>query len=630
MGEERLQRHLAAILAADMVGYSRLMGEDEAGTISRLKAHRAELIDPKITEHNGRIVKTTGDGLLVEFGSAVDAVLCAVAVQRGMAAREAELPAERRIAYRVGINLGEIVIDGDDILGDGVNIAARLEALAEPGGIRISDAVFKNVRGKVDLGFADLGPQKVKNIAEPVPAYKVLLDPSQAGTVVPAKRSAGTLSRWRVGASGALLLLIAGAGITLWQPWITRVEAARLDKMAFPLPKKPSIAVLPFNNLSGDQTQDYLADGLSEEIIAALSSLPDVFVIARHSAFTYKAKAVKVQRVAEELGVRYVLEGSVRRSGGRIRVTAQLIDAVKGHNLWAARYDREMKDLFVVLDEITLKIAKALRVHLTLGEELADWSRGTNNLQAWLLVQRGRTAYYLLTKENNWKARQLLQRAVDLDSHYAQAWDFLAATHALDARFRWSASPSESLKIAMKLAAKSLASNKRRAGPYNVLAFIALVRHRFDEAIDYHQKAVAVEPGDESAKFLFALTLIYAGRPGESVGYMERAMRLNPRYPAYYLLWLGRAYRMAGRNEEAVTTLERTKQRMPGNWLASVELVVIHSEAGRQTAAKAEVAYIRKIKPDATVRGIAQMLLYKDPKERNRVLDALHKAGLPE
>jgi TolB-like protein/cytochrome c-type biogenesis protein CcmH/NrfG len=339
---------------------------------------------------------------------------------------------------------------------------------------------------------------------------------------------------------------------------------------------------------------------------------------------------VKVQQVAEELGVQYVLEGSVQRSGEQLRVTAQLIDAVEGHHLWSGRYDRELKELFAVQDEITLKIAQALQVKLTLGERGRALSLGTNNLDAWVQRQRASSAFRLFTKEDNAKARRLAEKAVALDPKYAEAWTMLSWTHVLDARNRWSQSQVDSFKKAEELAAKSLALNDQRSSPYSILGFLAAVSRRYDQAIAYNEKAVALEPNDDGAKALFAMTLGYAGRPREAIQHLERAMRLSPYYPGFNLLWLGRAYRLVGRDEEAITALKRAKKRIPGNWVAPTELATVYGEAGRQADAEAEVAYILKIKPDATVRGFAKMLLYKDPKERERVLAALRKAGLPE
>jgi TolB-like protein/class 3 adenylate cyclase len=338
MASDTVERRLAAIFAADMVGFSRLMEADEDGTIARQKACLSDVFEPAIDAHSGRIVKTTGDGLLVEFASAVSAVQCAVNIQRAMAEREGDVPEDRRITYRIGINVGEIVIDGDDILGDGVNVAARLEALAEPDGICISDAVFRNVRGKTDIGFEELGPQKVKNISEPVTSYRVLLDPEADGGVVTKRRS----SRKPVYVVAAALV-VAVAGVLIWQPWSPTIERASATRMKFALPAKPSIAVLPFENLSKDKGQDFFASGITEDIITDLSKISGLFVVAGRSTRAYKGKAIKVRRVAEELGVRYVLGGSVRRAGDKLRLTARLVDAIKGGHLWSGRYDRQVR-----------------------------------------------------------------------------------------------------------------------------------------------------------------------------------------------------------------------------------------------------------------------------------------------
>ena len=342
-----VQRRLAAILAADVAGYSRLMGEDEEGTRTRFNAHLNELIEPAIASRRGRIVNTTGDALLVEFASVVDAVQCAVEIQNGMAERNADEPDDQRIVFRIGVNLGDVIIEGDDIHGDGVNVAARLEALADPGGVSVSGKVFEEVGGKLDFGFEDLGPQEVKNIAQPVPAYRVLPEGQQP--IAPSRKKAP--SHWRIPAiAAAILVLIAAGGIAWWEPWAPDVEPASIDKMAFKLPDKPSIAVLPFTNMSGDKGQEFFSDGITEDIITDLSKVSGLFVVARNSTFTYKGKAVKVREVAEEFGVRYVLEGSVRRSADRVRINVQLIDAIAGSHVWAERYDREPKDIFAIQD----------------------------------------------------------------------------------------------------------------------------------------------------------------------------------------------------------------------------------------------------------------------------------------
>jgi adenylate cyclase len=348
MGEQRVQRKLAAMLAADVVCYSRLVEANETDTLAAFKKHLTELIEPSIKENRGRLVKTMGDGVLAEFGSAVDAVLSARSIQEGMGERNAEIPEERKILFRIGVNVGDIVIDGDDLQGDGVNIAARLEGIAEPGGICISGTVYDQVHGKLDLGFSDLGEQEVKNIARPVRAYKVT-----AVRHAP-KQTVRKTTRWKKTEITVVLtaLLAVAGGLTWWQPWMPDVEPASIDKMLFKLPDKPSIAVLPFTNMSGAADQEYFADGITEDIITDISKISGIFVVARNPTFTYKGKAVKVRQIAEDFGVRYVLEGSVRRAGNKLRITANLIDVINGKHLWAQRYDRDVKDVFAVQTEV--------------------------------------------------------------------------------------------------------------------------------------------------------------------------------------------------------------------------------------------------------------------------------------
>jgi TolB-like protein/class 3 adenylate cyclase len=399
VSEEGVERRLTTILAADVVGYSRLMAADEAGTLTSLKALRRELIEPKTAEHHGRVVKLMGDGTLMEFGSVVDAVTFAVDVQRAMAQRNADVPEDQRITYRIGINIGDIIVEGEDIYGDGVNVAARLEGLADPGGICVSRTVFDHVQGKVDLGFDDLGEQEVKNIPKPVQVFKVLLDSPAAEPATVAAPVAKRSLSWPL-VAGGLALLIVVVGLALWQqPWSPREEPASVENMAFPLPDKPSIAVLPFANMSGDPEQEYFADGMAEDLITDLSQISGLFVISRNSAFIYKGKTVKVRQVAEELGVRYVLEGSVRRVGDEVRINAQLIDATTGGHLWAERYDGTLDDIFDLQDRVTEQIVAALAVSLT-GEELAEQARhGTENAQAHDAYLQGWAHYKVLTPE---------------------------------------------------------------------------------------------------------------------------------------------------------------------------------------------------------------------------------------
>jgi TolB-like protein/class 3 adenylate cyclase len=429
VGEEGVERKLTTILAADVVGYSRLMAADEAGTLAQLKAHRKELIEPKAAAYHGRVVKLIGDGILMEFGSVVDAVTFAVEVQRAMVLRNSDVPEDQRITYRIGINIGDIIVEGDDIYGDGVNVAARLEALANPGGICVARNVHSQVEAKVDLAFKDLGEQEVKNIPKPVQVFKVLLGSSVTDQNVTAASAASRSWRWPVAAGGlAMLVIVAGVAVSQ-KPWAPHEEPTSEANMAFPLPDKPSIAVLPFHNMSKDESQEYFADGMTEDLITDLSKISGLFVIARNSSFSYKGQKVTVGQVAEELGVRYVLEGSVRRAGDEVRINAQLIDATTGGHLWAERYDGTLDDIFDLQDSVTAQIVAALAVSLT-GEEQAERVRhGTENALAHDSYLQGWARYKLLTPEDLKEAVPFFEEAIRLDPNYAQAHAALASLY---------------------------------------------------------------------------------------------------------------------------------------------------------------------------------------------------------
>ena len=434
--KQPVERRLAAILAADVAGYSRLMGADEEGTHERLRAHLAQLVDPKIREHRGRTVKNTGDGLLAEFPSVVDAVRCAAEIQRGMIDREPEVPEQWRIMFRIGINLGDVISEEHDIFGDGVNVAARLEALAEPGGICLSRVVRDQVRDKLDYTFEDLGEQQVKNIARPVRVYRVRDTSAGKSPIAPAP--------------------------------------------ALPLPEKPSIAVLPFANMSGDPEQDYFADGMVEEIITALSRIRWLFVIARNSTFTYKGQAVDVKQVGRELGVRYILEGSVRKGGNRVRITAQLIDATNGTHLWADRFDGSLEDVFELQDEVATNVAGVIEPALQAAETQRSANRPTNDLSAYDLYLRALAAFYQLTKERIFEALSLLEQAIAIDPHYGPALSWAAICHVLLVRDGWAEAPETSRRKAGDLARQALQVGENDPG---ILANAAWVLARFGEDI---------------------------------------------------------------------------------------------------------------------------------------------------
>ena len=431
------ERRLAAILSADVVGYSRLMGVDESGTLARLKTHREEIIDPKIAGRHGRIVKLMGDGVLVEFASVVNAVQCAADIQRAMADRNADVAEERRIELRIGINLGDIIVDGDDIHGDGVNVAARLQEMAEPGGTCVSGVVFDAAKDKLDVGFKDLGPQALKNIAEPVRAYRVL--PRSAAVV--GERAATKPARprrWAIPAGAAVVVIAVAAGVVIWQePWVERVEPASVELMAFPLPDKPSIAVLPFTNMSDEPGQEWFADGMTDDLITDLSKNPALFVIARNTSFQYKGQAVDVKTVAEELGVKYVLEGSVRRADGQVRINAQLIDAITGGHVWAERYDGRMKDIFALQDKVTRQIVAAMAGELTPDEERGAVIAETDSVEAYDAFLQGWERLGLFTPENLASAVSSFEKAIELDPEYGRAHAALALSYLRAVRTRW-------------------------------------------------------------------------------------------------------------------------------------------------------------------------------------------------
>ncbi len=561
MSEERVERRLTTILAADVVGYSRLMAADEAGTLTSLKAIRRELIDPNTTKYHGRVVKLMGDGILMEFGSVVDAVTFAVDVQRAMAQRNSDVPEDRRIIYRIGINIGDIIVEGGDIYGDGVNIAARLEGLSEPGGICVSRPVHTQIKGKVDLAFEDLGEQRVKNIPEPVQAFRVLLDApavDQAPIVAAmAKRSL----RWPVVAGGLAVLVIV-AGAVLWQRlWEPHEEPASVENMAFPLPDKPSIAVLPFANMSGDPEQEYFVDGMAEDLITDLSKISGLFVISRNSAFTYKGKTVKVRQVAEDLGVRYVLEGSVRRVGDEVRINAQLIDATTGGHLWAERYDGTLADVFDLQDKVTERIVDALALQLTPQEAQQVGGPSTDNVAAHDAYLLGLNFYYRRTPDGYAKARSHFDRAIELDPNYYAAHTALAKIYA-QASFEAITYP-EALGIPWRAAAamarRSLAKvlGQSNADVHVVSSWLALKRHQLKRAIAEAEQALKLNPNDVDALEALAKVQIYAGQPKAGIELAERAMRQNPTLLTRPFLLMGLAEFALGNPDKAVEHIER-------------------------------------------------------------------------
>ena len=627
MTPDQVKRKLAAILNADVKGYSRLMGEDEERTIRTLKTY-LEVITGLIQQHRGRIVATGGDSVLAEFGSVVDSVRCAMGIQEELKKRNKEVAESRRLEFRMGVNLGDVVEEGDTILGDGVNIAARLEGLSEAGGICISGTAFDQVRNKLDLGYEYLGEQTVKNIALPVRAYKVLMEPDAVGKVIGEKKPKPEKWGWKAIAGVAVMILVAGG--LVWNFYLRgpQTERARVEKMAFPLPDKPSIAVLPFVNISGDPQQEYFSDGLTEDIITALSKVQRLFVIARNSTFTYKRKPVKVQQVAEELGVQYVLEGSVQRAGDRVRITAQLIDALKGHHLWAERYDRDLKDLFALQNEITMKILMALQVKLVEGEQALVRARGTNNFEAYEKFLQATEQHYLFTREAGVRARQLCEEAIALDPQYAAAYGLLSVALLAEVRHRWTRSPPETMRQALEMAQKALALDPTTLIGQLAMGQIHMLKREHDEAIAWGERAVSTYPNADNAHAFLAWFLTMAGRPKEAVPLLKKAIRRNPMPPGWYFVILGASYRLIGRFDEAISELKKAVAYSPNELMAHVTLAGAYAEAGRLEEARAEAAEVMRISPTFSIENQARVTPYKNQDHSNRLVEALRKAGL--
>jgi len=631
MTQEGFKRKLTAILSADAVEYSRLMGEDEEATVRTITAYR-EVLTTLIQQHNGKVLDSPGDNLLAEFVSVVDAVQCAVAVQKEIKARNDEIPENRRMQFRIGINLGDVIEEEERIYGDGVNIAARLEGLAEPGGICVSKTAFDHIESKLPYGYDFIGDQTVKNIVKPVGAYRVLMDPRVTVSGKPVDKKPAAIRRTPI-LVGAVVVLAVAVGI--WQFYVRRpkVESASIEKMAFPLPEKPSIAVLPFDNMSGDPEQGYIADGFTENIITGLSQIPEMFVISRNAVFTYKGKPVKIKQVSEELGVKYVLEGSVQKAGDRLRVNAQLIDALKGHHLWAERFDRELKDLFKLQDEITIKVVSALEVKLVRGGS-SDWFR-TDNFEAWRHSVKAHIHHNRLTKMDNRKAREHYEQALKLDPDYMLAWMMLAFTHVTGVMF--SESPGDSIKRALEIAHKT---SERWPASYrhSFMNMIYYIQGQHEKAIAEGEKAIALAPNDPRNHIILALALNAGAKPEEAIVHAKKAMRLEPYYPAWFLdMILAPSYDQAGRYEEELEVdkqlLERAKK---GEWPlqnAHQNLAVDYARLDRMEEAQAHAKELRKIDPNFSVerwRRSPYLSMIKDQKWLDSIAEMMRKAGLPE
>jgi adenylate cyclase len=629
MENTKPKRKLTAILSADVKGYSRLMADDEEATVTTINTYR-DVMTSLIAEHHGRVVDAKGDNVLAEFASVVDAVRCSVDIQRELKKRNADLSVHRKMEFRIGVNLGDVIEEKETIYGDGVNVAARLEGLANAGGVCISGTAFDQVRDKLNLGYEYLGEQSVKNIPRPIRAYKVLMEAEHAGKVMGEEKPKP--KQWRWASIGAVAILIIVAGIfAIWNFYLRPdVEPALVERMAHPLPDQPSIAVLPFDNMSGDPEQDYLADGISENIISALSRIPRLFVIARNSTFTYKGKPVKVQQVSEELGVRYVLEGSVQRSGNRLRVTAQLVDAIKGNHLWSETYDRNLEDIFAVQDEVTKEIIAALNVELTQGEQARAAAKGTDNLEAYLKFMQAQENVYRHTIESNALAQQLAQAALTLDPTYAPASRVLGITHMHDILLGRSKSPKESLGKAIKLVKKAIELDDQDGESHASLGFLLVMIRQYDKAVAEVERGVALQPNVADIYGWSGIIYRYVGRWKDAVTAYEKAIRLNPIPPDFYLQGLGLAYAWTGRYEEGIRVLKRAVQNAPDSPYGHLFAAAAYSMAGRGEEARTEADEVLRLNPKFSLEKWGKSLKYKNQADQDRLMSALRKAGLPE
>jgi TolB-like protein/class 3 adenylate cyclase len=619
LARQRIERRLAAILAADVAGYSRLMEADEEDTLARLTAHRRELIDPKISEHRGRIVKTTGDGLLIEFPSVVEAVSCALAVQRRMVERNAAIPEGQRITFRIGVNLGDIIVESADIHGDGVNIAARLESIAEPGGICISEDAFRQVRGKVEAEFIDLGEQKLKNITRPVRVYRIPI----TLTHPVAKAPWSTLSR---NAGESLPRTRSGGGERQWR------EAGE-GKPTLPLPDKPSLAVLPFQNLSGDAEQEYFVDGMVEEITTAIARLPWLFVIARNSAFTYKGRAVDVKQVAQELGVRYVLEGSDRKAGNRVRITGQLIDTTTGALIWADRFDGALDDIFELQDQVASSVAGAIEPKLRQSEIERASRKPTANLTAYDLYLRALAQSYRYTEEGLAKAVLLARRALAIDPSYAPAAAMIGMCRALQRSRQWGALSDEDVGEACRLARQALAAERDDAETIWQAAYTLFVlAGEAAIAAAALDRALALNPSAAHAWSARGLIHAHRNQPEAAIEANERARRLSPfdPYAFQYAVRIAIAHLAARRFEQAIEWADRAMHDQPRMVNAMLVKVTANAHLGRLDEARAELSRMLAIYPKQTIAGLREYFHYLAPEMLELCLTGLRLAGLPE
>jgi adenylate cyclase len=581
---QKTTRKLRAILSADVKGYSRLMAEDEYFTIQTLKAYR-EIMSKNIKQYNGRVVDTPGDNLLAEFSSAVDAVECSVEIQKELKKKNEALSDDKKLEFRIGVNIGDVVQDGGRIYGSGVNIAARIEGIADPGGICISRNAYDHVKDKLELEYEYLGEHEVKNIREPVRVYKILLE---------------------------------------------FVSAKPLVEEPLELPEKPSIAVLPFDNMSGEPSQEYFSDGLTEQIINGLCKVSNLFVIARNSSFEYKGKSVSIKQIAKELGVRYILEGSVQKAGNRVRITAQLIDATTDYHMWSESYDRDMSDIFAVQDEITMKLISAMEVNLTAGEQARLWEGGTTNIKSYDMHMRGNVCLERHNEKDNKQAQHFYSKAINLDKAYATPYAMLGLTHLFDLLYGWSTSPIKSFEQAEACAEEALALNDSLDFAHLLLGWISVFKRQYDEAIKEGERAIELNPNGAEAHVQLAYILCMSDKTESAIKLLKRAFRLNPIPPPHHFVLLAMAYRNNEQYDKAIAMAEKAVSDNPDLLAAYLTLSASYTSLNRTEDANKAVEEILRINPNFSLEYYTNTLPYKNQETTDKYVEALRKAGLPE
>ncbi len=627
-----MERKLTAILAADVVGYSRLMEADEAGTLSALKSHRKELIDPEIAERNGRVVKLMGDGALIEFASVVDAVICAVAIQEGIANRNESVPEERRIVFRIGVHLGDVMVEGDDIYGDGVNVAARLEGLAEPGGICISQQALDQVETKLDLAYEDLGEQQVKNIARPVRAYHVHSDPAAMPKLSRAKRNLWRRATLAVATVAVLVI----AGLTSWELYLRPSgilgEQASSEDAALALPKGPAIAVLPFVNLSNDPDQEYFADGITGDIITALTRFPKLSVIGRNTSFQYKGQNVDVREIGRKLGVRYVVEGSVRKANEDVRITAQLLDATTGTHLWAETYERELtaENIFAVQDDIKSQVASIIAgdYGIISRERMKDVTAiPTDSLDAYECVLVANAYDNIYTAEAHLRARTCMEKAVELDPNYSDAWAWLGFLSADEYRYGFNPRPN-SLERALEASLHAVELNPRNYWAHENLAHTYFTLRDVDQFFAEAERALALNSNSSTGLAGLGNRMVNAGEVDRGMKLMEKAIALNPDHPSWYHFPLFVYHYGQGSYEKALA--EAQKMNLPGLLVTHLNLAAAFGQLGREEEARAAVAKVLELDPDYPVKTRDEFENWNNPHDYvEHMMEGLRKAGLP-